>query len=212
MNKKLLITLPIATMMVAIGHAQIVTVEFDDHTGTNGNSTFLVNYNGSFKTVTATPFNVAVEGTPFVAYCVELDQGSAPPNTDYSAFRQSIRTFLPMPTGDRLAYIYNHHHNAGLTLDQQIAVQVAIWEARYDSTFNLDAGIFRTESLNSTIKSAAQAILTNAAAATIGPFDQGMYYQSQTFQDLMGPVPEPASLVALGLGAAALLRRRKNRK
>jgi hypothetical protein len=214
MNKKLILTLSSAALFAAFAQADPVTIDMIGHTGTNANSTLLLTFNGGFKTVTATPFNITVnDGVSFIAYCTELSQNAAAAGTSYVADEESIRTFLAAPVGDRMAYIYNNHHSNILTLDQQIAVQVALWEVRYDASYNLDAGNFQTENLNATIKANAQSILASVLSnANPTTFGEAMHYASDTKQDLMGPVPEPASLVALGLGAMALLRRRKNSK
>ncbi|MBN9502054.1 MAG: PEP-CTERM sorting domain-containing protein [Armatimonadetes bacterium] len=191
--------------------ANSVTVDMGDHVGNNSNSTFLINYGGT-KTVKGAPINAAIDGNPIVGYCVDLDHAAAL-NTTYEADTYSA-IWLWNLQGARVGYIYNKYAPLAGDLDHQIALQVAIWESRYDSTLNLNSGTFSTISLNTTVKGYAQAILDDVAAAST--FSDVCVYKGVNgdVQDIIGPapVPEPASMAALGIGAMALIRRRKNRK
>lgn len=205
-------TISTTAFLAVASQAQIVTLNLGGHTATPATTSVMYSFmNGGPETSFATAYNASVDGFDFMAYCVDLSAGAAV-NSSYLADRESVLTFLPGSVGQRLAYIYNNHHNAGLTADQQASVQVALWEARYDTTFDLNNGNFKTMSINAGVKSGAEAILANVMSPT-GLVGDAYYYESQiNSQDLIGPVPEPASLAALGIGAAALIRRQKNRK
>lgn len=209
--KRATITLSALAVVAMASSAHAVTVQMFDHTGTNSHSLFLINYNGVNKTVTGTPYNVKIDGTPIVGYCVDLDHQAAVNQTYPANALSAIGTYGSM--GGKLGYIYNTYHTPATDLDHQIALQVALWEVRYDSTFNLDAGIFKQISLNATVKGYAQAIL-NDLTANPSFSQEAIIYRATDGQkqDIIGPVPEPASLAALGIGAAALLRRRRNKK
>lgn len=212
MKNRLLMTISTTAFLAVASQAQLVTVELGGHTSTPTSTSVMYSYMGGGPTTSfATAYNASVDGFNFMAYCVDLSAGAAV-NSSYLADRESVLTFLPGSVGQRLAYIYNNHHNAGLTADQQASVQVALWEARYDMDFDLNSGNFKAMAINSGVKSGAEAILANVMNPT-GPIGDAYYFESQiNSQDLIGPVPEPASLAALGVGAAALIRRRKNRK
>jgi len=218
MNRKLILTIASAALATAFAQADPVTVHMIGHTGTNSHSLLNVSKNGgvNFNIVTATPFNVKVEWMTFIAYCTEVGQGAAANGTDYTADRESVRTFLASPLGDRLAYLYNH--NQSNDLDSQIALQLAIWETLYDTagSYSLTGGNFRVSNLaggNAFLVGATNSILNDMLAnANMSNYGEAMHYQSDAKQDLLGPTPEPASLAALGIGAVAILRRRKNRK
>ncbi len=199
--------------MATLGHAQLVNVSVSGHTGVG--ITALIQHNATPKTVDPTPFNVTVLGDNFVGYCVDLDN-SAQVGGSYQAMRSFIRNTIAPPVGDRLSYLYTAFHNGSLTVDQQSALQMAIWEVRYDTggAYNLKTGNFIWDNTlgtqNQAILNQANTWLASVPGATLSQFGNAQLYDSQVnSQDIMGPVPEPASLVALGVGAIALLRRRK---
>ncbi len=214
MNIKTLSTISATAFLAVAGQADQVTVNLGDHTGSGSSTSVMYNYLGGLSTSNATAFNASVDGFSFLAYCVDLSAGAAT-NSSYLANREFVLDAFPGSVGQRLSYIYNNHHSAGLSTTQQAAVQVALWEVRYDNTFNLDSGNFKTMALDASVKAGAQAIL-NDVMNPMGSVGNAYFYDSTTgSQDIIGPmapVPEPASLAALGVGAAALLRRRKNRK
>lgn len=212
MKNRILMTISTTAFLAVVSQAQVVTVDLGGHTSAPATTSVMYSYMGGGPTTSfATAYNASVDGFDFMAYCVDLSAGAAV-NSSYLADRESVLTFLPETVGKRLAYIYNNYHNAGLTADQQAAVQVALWEARYDTSFDLNNGNFKAMSINSSVKSGAEAILANVMSPT-WPIGDAYYFESQiNSQDLIGPVPEPASFAALGIGAAALIRRRKNRK
>lgn len=197
----------VASLGLAVAaNATLVTVNMGDHFGTNSHSSFLINYNGNPRTPTATPFLANVNGGfTFLGYCVDLDK-SAGVNSSYTADATSAITTLGA-VGGKIGYIYNTY---GMTtnIDAEIAAQVAIWEVRYDSSYDLNNGIFKTLSLDSTVKAAAQNILNDLIAHPSFSTDV-TYYHSADHQDIVGPVPEPASLAALSIGALGFLRRRR---
>ncbi|MBX3119231.1 MAG: PEP-CTERM sorting domain-containing protein [Fimbriimonadaceae bacterium] len=210
MRNLILSTSTIAALAITAA-ANAVTVQMFDHTGTNANSLFLIAYNSVPKTVTATPYNVKIDGSPIVGYCVDLDHQAATNQTYPANALSAIGTYGAM--GGKLGYIYNTYHTPAIDLDHQIAVQVALWEVRYDATYNLDAGAFKQISLNSTVKGYAQAILNDLSANPTFSNEAIIYRATDgQKQDIIGPVPEPASLAVLGVGALAMLRRRRSKK
>jgi hypothetical protein len=224
MNKKLIFTLSGAALMAAFGQAQLVTVNISGHTDAQANA--LVLHNAVAKTVDMSPFNVTTAEFPggFVGYCVDL-VNPAEIGTSYTAMKTFVRNTLPAPIGDAVSYIYTNYQNGSLTADQRRGIQMAIWEVIYDTgvsipaSYNLLAGNFAWQNPgapNVAIKNFADSILADVSnGMPLGLLGNAQHFDAQLSpdrQNIIGPVPEPASLAALGIGAVALLRRRKNRK
>lgn len=212
--KNLIVSALGLVFVTSAAHATIVTVDMFGHTAANGHEGFLINYSGAHF-VTATPFNAEIDDNPGVFYCVDLDHAAAV-NSTYHAETLSALALLGA-VGGRLGYIYNTYALPAPDTDHKIAAQVAMWEVRYDASYNLDAGTFSVQaSLNAGVKALAQTILNDLAANPAHITDVTIYRKVANeglAQDILGPapVPEPASLAALGLGAIGFLRRRRQK-
>ncbi len=100
------------------------------------------------------------------------------------------------------------------TASKQAGLQLAIWSAIYDNGANFDAS-----GTNFQVSNASSSALNHAAvyyqsvnqplpSNTAVRFYEGIGNHAQS-QMTVECVPEPASMAALGLGAAALIRRRR---
>lgn len=208
------------TMMPASASAEIMQFK-----GLGAASTITVggsnasNYHGS---VAAGELLWQWVGTPpagfaqsFYSYCVDL-----------ANFVQSSQVVTPVSStgftngvangGSKAAWLFNEYAagihsltNATTAAINAAALQVAIWEAMYDTSANLAGGGFTATAANSQIVTTANSYLTAlyssqpwTAVATILSTSGG--------QDQIAQVSEPSTLLVMGLaffGFAALARR-----
>ena len=207
-------------LVPAVAHAEIMRF-----TGVGAASTITVggsnasNYRGS---VTAGELLWQWVGTPpagfaqsFYSYCVDLGSFVQNPQ-DVTPVSSNTFTHGVANGGKKAAWLFNEYAagihsltNATTAAINAAALQVAIWEAMYDTSRNLAAGGFTATAANSQIVTQANSYLTAlysaqswTAVATILSTSGG--------QDQITQVSEPSTLLLMGLaffGFAALARR-----
>jgi len=147
-------------------------------------------------------------GATFDAYCVDLDHwGSLP-----GSYEVKTSPINALQYGARAAYLYNTFAGQVDTQTKGAALQLAIWDTVTDNGDGFGNGNFQGRNMNSQVKALAESYLTQSngqsgLATLFQAVDHGK--NCDINQDFMGPVPEPATMAALGMGVAALLRRRK---
>ncbi len=153
--------------------------------------------------VYAGPENASLNGGPsFRVFCADLGHLSNGGATPVSL----VDTSLPLVgSGYKLAAkLYNKYSpTVGNDQDANAALQVAIWEAIFPSATITDvapAGI--VAQANILLGSDLSAVSDKATYYDMGNANQSMIGGYQA-------VPEPTSMAALGLGALALVKRRK---
>lgn len=194
-----------------------------------GNDSPSISYEKLNQTAYATKINFTQTApvnpllpTSFTAFCVELHETAASPNTytlDSTANIPSPYLTANPAVGSKIAWLYNSYAHTSLSSIQAAALQVAIWELRYDGTgtISLGNGIFKiNDDLNSgNILSQANTYLTNLANANPSAVanSEATWLKSVGKQDFIGPrrAPEPGvlALVVAGLPFVGLIRRRK---
>jgi hypothetical protein len=184
-----------------------VTYSIDSGATTHGTSA------GRFQG-TVTAFTGALTSGDFVnstsdffAYCTELTQTLGPGQTIvYTRTAAAARVLDWIGAVNSVLgggnYAWLHPASAAIAA----AVQLGIWEAIYDSsaTWSLTAGTFRASTSNATTNTEYalfRAAVENPSTPDL-PQALALNLVNGDSQNVIGGLPEPGSLMLLGLGAA----------
>lgn len=154
---------------------------------------------------------------PFYTYCLDIMSAVVDPQT--VAVKSTSDFSITPDAGAKAAWLLNSYAPAirsSTAANANIlaaALQVAIWEAIYDTTNNLTAGIFTL----GTQGDSAAAVMNQANAYLASLYyAPGAYYTSTAVwldtnegQDQITIVPEPGTLSMLAFGCLALSGRRR---
>lgn len=217
MNTKLLALA--ATMgALTVGATAMPTLLFTG-VGNGGNVKITTNGGGSYRDVFSGELNMRFEeGSTrrnFFGFCTSPEVNMAG-----SAYGVTVSDTTNLtPNGDRIAHLANTYaftiRDNGLADDAR-ALQLVIWELVSETSgiFDVTNGSFvaletNGSALNSSTLAKVNAFLSDSGVSVAPWYQAALGDGGKMSQDIVEPVPEPATLAALGLGLAALRRRRK---
>jgi len=162
-------------------------------------------------------FGAPFDSPSFQTYCVEITQSFSLPSgnmSGYSIVPASAYAEWTLPTtanriGQLITYV-NANPTAVDTAAESTSLQLAIWNSIYDTDSTLTGGSF----LDTTSYAAYADTLLAASASTVSNVNVFVLTNPNS-QDFLvtTPVPEPETyaLVLAGLGAMAMVTRRRSR-
>lgn len=202
-------TLSIALLLAAVVPASAATITFE---GFGLSRDVGYQHDGNNENGPAGQMNITIDGSPFIAYCVDLDN-DAPGQWEAQLLPVNV-----INGGLAIAYLFDTFAAGVSSNNEAAALQVSIWEVLDDSPgiFDLSADDFRyfTASQGQSANVLAQAqIYLNAipAPAVLANYipQSVIVYSSAVDQAQHMIVPEPTSMSILAIGAMLVLRRNR---
>lgn len=189
-------------------HGQTVSSFFGSSSYNGYSGQVNLTFSGGAGTPTGYP-------TTFVGYCVDLEHGfNNGQDVLVKSMSQLTRNGISPNSGARGAWLYNKFSNTITSNVQGAALQVAIWEAIYDTDNNLSSGYYRIDGSQTSVLNQANSYLS-ALQSGFTPYSEATWFDAHGLgQDIIGPgaVPEPG-LVSLFAGTSlsglVLLRRKR---
>jgi len=139
-------------------------------------------------------------------FCVDFDKRNSIPTT----YDVSVLNETSISNGALVGKVFNKFSSYA-TNAEAAALQLAIWDAVYDGGDGLTAGSFKSSNFQTEVAAIFAADFTGVSSRITyyAPTSHGQ--NGDLYQGMItgAPVPEPATMAVLAIGAGALLRRRR---
>lgn len=197
-----------------LGHAAVVNTTLTVGATTYTRNVYAGEINWRWSNSTGTANATPPEGfaQTFYSYCIDLLNTLRDPQEVTVRSSEGFTNGVANG-GDRAAWLFNTYAagiRSGGTNTQAAALQVAIWEAMYDTGNSLSGGSFQL-STTGAIRTQAETYLA-ALYSHLPEVGQrhATVLDTRTGQDqITSRIPEPTTLLLVGCGAGLLIRRRR---
>jgi hypothetical protein len=146
------------------------------------------------------------------AYCIDLEHK----NTGGDTYDVTIKTKDDVEHSDMVCELFNAYCDEVNDPIKGCAFQLALWDCVTDGGDGFDKGDFKCNSMSKEVYDQAEYYLNNYMKDGKNEGEHCVLrsdsHPNGEYQDLYTccPVPEPGSILAIGLGVAGLIRRRKS--
>jgi len=175
----------------------------NDYSGSMGPQKISGTFNGSLINATA--------------FCIELTQDSSSGSFDVVSLSSYLNDLGKSGSYNSMTKLLSTYSGSG-SMTTDVALQLAIWDLRYDNDSNVKSGYFEVENMSSGYNTYTNA--ANAQLANLGTVDSSLQFwvaKSSNKQDLLfvtqtPAVPEPATWAMMIIGFAAIGRSMRARR